>query len=366
MLTAIPSRRFLTFWPLQAGGWLLYTAAMAVSYIPFLHEKGLIVYFTTFLGTAFLESFVIYGLCRTLWRRRIPFLPSLLCCMGASYTLGLACSAVAVWSEIRFGGATADFGWGTVLFGALQGAFILVTWSAFYFGIKHYLDLEEQKARLLAVETTAREAQFRALRYQLQPHFLFNTLNTISSLVVSEQPRLATQMIAKLADLLRNTLDSPDVHFVSLAEELVVMEEYLAIEKVRFGPRLRISIKVSPEAGETQIPRFLLQPLIENTIRHGVSLIPAGGEVTIRAETNNDRLEIAIENDTCDALDRATKPGRGLGLENTRARIKHIYGTQGDLATPGIPSDHFLVTVSIPSMPPRPAQSVFQFDEVVQ
>jgi len=327
--------------------------------------RGLAVFFSTFLGSEFLGSFAIYALCRTLWQRRVPLLASLLCSIGASYMLGLSCSAIATWSEVHLGGATTGFHWGEVLAGAIPGGFVFVTWSAFYFGIKHYLDLEDQKARLLAAEATARESQLRALRYQLQPHFLFNTLNAISSLVVSGQPQLATQMIARLADLLRNTLDSPDQHFVSLAEELAAMEEYLSIEKVRFGPRLQVSIEVSPDAEEVQIPRFLLQPLIENTITHGVSLIPEGGVVTIKAKEHEGRVEIAIENDACQTLDCDARKHHGLGLENTRERIRHIYGAQGFMAISRINGGRFLVTVLIPSRPPG-AKGVFGFGEVAQ
>ena len=349
MQTAIPSRRFLTFWRLQTGGWLLYTGAMGVSYIPLRHVPGLVVYFLTFLGAAFLESFAMYAVCRTLWRRHLPFLPSLLCCLGVAYIFGLSCSAIATWSDIRLGGVTTAFSWGEVFAGAIPGGFVFVTWSAFYFGIKHYMDLEEQKARLLAAEATARESQLRALRYQLQPHFLFNTLNAISSLVVSGQPQPATQMIARLADLLRNTLDSPDRHFVSLAEELAAMEEYLSIEKVRFGSRLHVSIEATPVAQRAQIPRFLLQPLIENAIKHGVSRIHEGGQITIRARAIDSRLEIAIKNDVCEAVDFETIPNPGLGLSNTLARIEHIYGAHGTLSISGLKGVHFLVMLSIPS-----------------
>ena len=96
----------------------------------------------------------------------------------------------------------------------------------------------------------------RALRYQLQPHFLFNTLNAISTLVLDNQPRIATQMIARLADLLRRTLESPDTHQVSLKEEIAVTKEYLALEKVRFGPRLTVTYAIDPETQEAQVPRF--------------------------------------------------------------------------------------------------------------
>src|SRR5271163_5035637 len=131
---------------------------------------------------------------------------------------------------------------------SFEAAIILIAWSALYFGIKHYGTVEEQKDKLMASEATAREAQLQALRYQLQPHFLFNTLNAISALVVSKQPELATEMIAKLAGLLRNPLSFPETHVVTLREELAVTEEYLSIEQVRFGPRLTVSLKVSPKA----------------------------------------------------------------------------------------------------------------------
>ena len=130
----------------------------------------------------------------------------------------------------------------------------------------------------------------------------FNTLNAISSLVVSKQPERATEMIAKLAALLRNTLSFPEAHVVTLREELAVTEEYLSIEQVRFGPRLAVSLSVSPEASEAQVPRFLLQPIVENAIRHGIARCPNGGEVSITASVIEGQLRIDIENDRTEGL----------------------------------------------------------------
>jgi two-component system sensor histidine kinase AlgZ len=231
---------------------------------------------------------------------------------------------------------------------AFEGAIILIAWSALYFGIKHYGTVEEQRARVLASEATAREAQLQALRYQLQPHFLFNTLNAISSLVVSKQPERATEMIAKLAALLRNTLSFPDAHLVSLREELAVTEEYLSIEQVRFGPRLVVSLNVRPEASEAQVPRFILQPIVENAIRHGIARCPNGGEVSITASIIQGQLRIDIENDRTEGLLQSGDEGNGLGLANTKTRLEKLYGDQGCVTVTTAKNNRFLVSMQFP------------------
>jgi two-component system sensor histidine kinase AlgZ len=231
---------------------------------------------------------------------------------------------------------------------AFEGAIVLIAWSALYFGIKHYGTVEEQRSRLLASEATAREAQLQALRYQLQPHFLFNTLNAISSLVVSKQPERATEMIAKLATLLRNTLDVPEVHLVTFREELAVTEEYLSIEQVRFGPRLAVSLNVSPEASEAQVPRFLLQPIVENAIRHGIARCPNGGEVSITASVIEGQLRIDIENDRTEGLLQSGDGGNGLGLANTRTRLEKLYGEHGSVTVTSAQNKRFLVSIQFP------------------
>jgi LytS/YehU family sensor histidine kinase len=232
--------------------------------------------------------------------------------------------------------------------GAFEGAIILIAWSALYFGIKHYGTVEEQRRRLLESEATAREAQLQALRYQLQPHFLFNTLNAISSLVISKQPERATEMIARLAALLRNTLSFPEAHLVTFREELAVTEEYLSIEQVRFGPRLAVSLSVSPEASEAQVPRFLLQPIVENAIRHGIARCPNGGEVSITASVIEGQLRIDIENDRTEGLLESGDEGNGLGLANTKTRLEKLYGEQGIVTVTTAQNNRFLVSMRFP------------------
>ena len=350
MLILDRSRFKLSFWPLQAGGWLLYAIGTVTSNLPLRHEKDVVAFRISFLLSAFLSSFVMYAICRSLWGR-VSLFRALLLCMLACSVLGFGCSSFALWSEIHFGGRPGLFSWWTALSGFTGGTFVLVAWSAIYFGIKQYQALDEEKRLLRASQASAREAQLLALRYQLQPHFLFNTLNAISSLIVGEKPQLATQMISRLAELLRSTLDAPEVHFVTLAEELVAVKEYLSIEEVRFGPRLNVSFAAPPDALAVQIPRFILQPLIENAIRHGIAHLPKGGSIILTAATNADELQLRIENDVAFSSERENGCS-GLGLANTRERIRQIYGARGLLTVLANQPQSFVVSLTIPIATP--------------
>lgn len=347
MLPEVTNRKLPSFWIFQFGGWLIYVLVIAASMIPFRHQANYVAYRRTSLIAEFLCSFLLYVLCHQLWKRRVALFRALLACMVLSALLGVLCAAVAIWSETQVPKSKTVFRWTYALGDGPGEAFVLIAWSALYFGIQHYRMLEEQRARLVRSEALAREAQLQALRYQLQPHFLFNTLNAISTLVLDNQPRIATQMISKLADLLRSSLDSPDVHQVSLAEELEVTNEYLAIEKIRFGPRLLVNMEIDPETRGVLVPRFFLQPLVENAIRHGVAKRTEGGEVQLRAVMLNGILRLEIRNHCSVEADSDAAHG-GLGLANTRTRLKQIYGEAAALETSFDGREWFEVAIRIP------------------
>jgi two-component system sensor histidine kinase AlgZ len=312
-----------------------------------------IAYHSMYLLSGFVCSFPMYGVCHALWRARVPLFRALATCTVSAYGLGILCSAASIWSEIHFGGSREHFHWIYAFAYATGNCFVLLAWSFLYFGIKHYHALLEERRRLQALEVMAREAQMRALRYQLQPHFLFNTLNAISTLVLDNQPRIATQMIARLADLLRRTLESPDTHQVSLKEEIAVTKEYLALEKVRFGPRLMVTFAIGPETQEALVPRFLLQPLVENAIRHGIAKRPEGGNLVLHSEMVGGRLRVRIENDGAEddqpVMRRNTAtPRSGVGLTNTRARLQQMYGFEATLETHATASGTYEVRISMP------------------
>jgi LytS/YehU family sensor histidine kinase len=240
------------------------------------------------------------------------------------------------------------FHWGSALASATSGWFLLFGWSSCYFGVKHFHELEKQKSNLFASQSLLREAQLQALRYQLQPHFLYNTLNAISTLVLQGKSRQATQMIARLGDLLRETLAAPQTHLVSLAEELITTRLYIAIEQMRFESRLVFAEEISDDVLSARVPRFLLQPLVENAVRHGIARLSSGGTLLLKVNRRADTLVVEIVND-CPALPVVVDGRKGLGLVNTQARLEHLYGeNQSITVVPDFTIGKFDVTVRVP------------------
>jgi sensor histidine kinase YesM len=194
----------------------------------------------------------------------------------------------------------------------------------------HYFLLTVETARdaerrVLTSQVSAREAELRALRAQLNPHFLFNSLNSISSLAGSE-PEAARRMCQLLGDFLRTSLSLGARHRVAFAEELALAERYLAVEQVRFGERLSFEKRVDPEAGRCLVPPLLIQPLIENAVKHGVADRIEGGTVCVIASVQDGALEISVENPR--DPDAPPRRGEGLGLENVRQRLSALDARQ--------------------------------------
>ena len=186
------------------------------------------------------------------------------------------------------------------------------------------------RSRGRAMRTTALEAQLaqarlQALKAQLHPHFLFNTLNAISALM-HRDVESADRMIALLSDLLRVSLDKDDRHQVSLREELAILERYLAIERIRFRDRLRIEIDVERPCYDALIPRLILQPLVENSVIHGIALQSTAGLISIRARRTGNRLSVTVADDGPGLLEESPLK-EGVGLSNTRARLAELYGS---------------------------------------
>ena len=217
-----------------------------------------------------------------------------------------------------------------ILLIALKGMFLwswLVYWLIVgawqvYLYYEQYLSSE---LRLERLERSFSEARLNALRMQLDPHFLFNALNTISS-HVERDPRLTRSMIEHLGDLLRMSLESKDKQQVPLAEELNFLDHYLAIQKIRFGDQLKVEIRVDPEVRYALVPSLFLQPLVENAIRHGVSRRGSGGTVTVIAQRSEDKLEIRVLDDGLGLPPGwALENSAGLGLSVTRERIAGLH-----------------------------------------
>jgi two-component system, LytTR family, sensor kinase len=322
--------RLFNFWTLQAVGWGAYGLAVFLATLPYLSDRNVVVHRTAFTVCCFGTTFILHPVCRRLWRRRTPlarsFLIVLLCC----YPLGYVCGAIALALYSRFGMVPHPFSWWDSLTWAtpISNGFVPLSWCALYFGVKYYQAFEVERHRTLLAEKSAREAELRALRYQIHPHFLFNTLNAISTLVIQGQSTAAVSMISRLADFLRATLDDKSANEVSLEEELFLTEQYFEIEKTRLGERLTVKIKLDPTLLSCMVPHLVLQPLVENAIRHGIAPRPGSGQVTISVAKADGRARITVSDD---GLGKAARPtpaenSLGIGLVNTDKRLRELYG----------------------------------------
>jgi signal transduction histidine kinase len=221
----------------------------------------------------------------------------------------------------------------------------------FLIGVAYALAYQrESEARALnasQLETRLIEAQLQSLQRQLHPHFLFNTLNTISGLLRSD-PDGADQMIDRLGDLLRMTLHKSNIQEVPLKEELDVLQKYVEIEQTRFGSRLKVEMHVPPDVLDAQVPSLLLQPLVENAIRHGIAPNARPGWLAVHAQHEGDELVLQIQ-DSGDGLppDRLMALNRGVGLDNTRSRLEHLYHGRYAFTFSNLERG-FCVTVRIP------------------
>ena len=248
---------------------------------------------------------------------------------------------------------------------------LLGGWSALYYAINYFLTVEEQADRLERLEAQATSAQLAMLRYQLNPHFLFNTLNSISTLVLLKQTEPANAMLSRLSAFLRHTLIMEPGSQVTLAQEVETLQLYLDIERMRFEERLRTEFKIDDPARDALLPSMLLQPLVENAVKYAVSPQEEGARISLSARVRGHRLQIKVE-DTGpglagprqgDMLRMHGVPGRptstGVGLANIRNRLAQAYGPNHRFETRSGAGGGFTVLIEIPyetaaAEPPQP------------
>lgn len=231
---------------------------------------------------------------------------------------------------------------------------IVVTWIA----LDYHSRLRDRERAAADLEARLSEARLQSLRSQIQPHFLFNTLNTIASLN-HDDPKAANRMLAQLSQLLRVSLESDARQDVTLEQELAFLKGYLEIEQARFGDRLGVIFDIAPETLTAQVPNLLLQPLVENAVRHGIAPYARPGEVRIAARKVSDRLKIEIS-DTGPGIERVAKnggQGNGIGLINTQARLQQLYGDKQSFKARDGAKGGTVVEVTIP-LHCRPNHSV--------
>ena len=259
----------------------------------------------------------------------------------------------AIWDEFNY--------W---YFGSL---FVFLSWTVLYYGIKYYElhALEHQKlieesvlkeaehARRVEAESAARDAQLRMLRYQLNPHFLFNTLNAINSLVRLGENDKAREMLLFLGEFLRHSLEQDGIENVCLEEELKSLTLYLNIEKARFEDRLTVVFDIEPEARRALVPGMILQPIIENCMKYAIAESEAGGTVRVKARVSEGELQLEVS-DTGPGMDsQQSAQSRGIGLNNTLDRLETLYGSKYVFETRNTTPSGLAIRIHIPLEIPR-------------
>jgi two-component system, LytTR family, sensor kinase len=217
-----------------------------------------------------------------------------------------------------------------------------------HYAVTYYREAQDRALKTSQLDTQLAEAQLQALQRQLHPHFLFNTLNAISALM-HRDVEAADQMLSRLSDLLRMALDQRGHQEITLKDELEFLQKYLEIEQARFGDRLTVEFSIDPETLDAQVPNLILQPLVENSIRHAVAVRIEPGHIAVRARRAGDMLELAVRDNG-----PGMPPGRlagsqsGVGLANTRLRLERLYGASQRLTFTEPPGGGLVVGVSLP------------------
>jgi two-component system sensor histidine kinase AlgZ len=319
------SLQFPSFWTMQTVGWTcFYIVGLAGSMPDLMSRPGVIREHMVSVGFMLLGSSGLRPICRSLVRRSVPWL---------AFALRAALCSLAFGSVIAFAANLTISGiyklkWPAVLGNSVQFTFVFFMWCTLYLSIKQWQQSTLERERFLQAETEAREARLRALRSQLNPHFLFNSLNAVSTLVLDGNTAAATRMLAQIGDLLRTSLDGEVMLEVPLAQEIAFTEQYIAIELTRLGDRLRVDFAVSPETLGAAVPGMLLQPLVENAVRHGIAPVVEGGRIAIESRLREDKLRIVIKNSGRTVSEEQKKSANGIGRSNTAERLRTLYGAE--------------------------------------
>jgi signal transduction histidine kinase len=240
-------------------------------------------------------------------------------------------------------------------------ASILMTWSSLYFGVNAMLDLETERARSVRALKLADSARLRALQSQLNPHFLFNALNGIATLIREGDRTRAADTVDTLSDFLRLTLQKLDSPEIPVREELAFVEQYLRIQRLRFGSSVRTTVDADPETHDALVPTLILQPLVENAVRHGVLARAQGGALSVSIRRRDEVLLITVEDDGPGLGDEGAHP-YGVGFKNSAERLAALYGDDAHMSVgarpygPGFVVVVFLPFRKAPGMPANPAR----------
>jgi sensor histidine kinase YesM len=337
-LERISGHREAAFWGLQVMGWSAYFVAQLLAALFYPDMVGgphkltaYLIVLTIAAGSGFAISCLLRYLFRRVRERRMAVLvPVSLAAIYVGAVVWRLCinEALSFFLDDRI----AAHGVGQFFASVLVSTYLLLLWSALYYGIYFYESVQRERLATARAEGLAREAQLKMLRYQLNPHFLFNTLNAISTLVLERDIERANLAVSRLSGFLRHSLDQDPMKRVTLQQELSALGLYLDIEQLRFASRLTVQFDIDPAARQALVPSLLLQPLVENALKHAIAMREAGGNLRISAHVSGGQLELDVADDGPGLPDGVVPElSRGVGLRNTRERLAVLYGERAAL-----------------------------------
>jgi two-component system LytT family sensor kinase len=356
-IDAAPAKanRNAMFWLLHSLCWLAYAVSHYLGALIYSRPVGYMKVIVAGTIAGFIVSAPLRYVCRRLWR--YPPLVAILGALAAAYVAALIWRLLLSFAYLEY---LPETFWATSVTdyfsGSVQAAYLMASWVGAYFGIRYYESTQLQREAALRASALAQEAQLKMLRYQLNPHFLFNTLNAISTLILDKRNQTANSAVTGLSEFLRYTLDQDPMKRVTVAQEIEALNLYLSIEKLRFGERLTLVYRIEPTAMQALIPSLVLQPLIENAIKYAVAPREQGGTITIAGEMSGQELRLTVSDDGPGMSDLTrVQNGRGVGIRNTRERLQVLYGQRGRVelgdAQPGLRVQLFIPAESVQSWP---------------
>jgi two-component system, LytTR family, sensor kinase len=320
-------KRINPYWYFQIGGWLLFSITNAANFTKS-NKPDLLIFFKFFFFLFFSGILIthvskIFIVKYELTKKKIYTQVFSILILG--FIAGLVFSIVSNWAGLRILGLGANNAFAAKLENLINFSYLSVFWHLIFFAFHFIKNYSKAEIDFLKREAQFKEIELQQLRSQLNPHFLFNSMNSIRALI-DEDPKRARASMTQLSDLLRSALMSDKLKLISIEDELKIVNNYLELEKIRFEERLNFKIdEIKPE-NTFLIPPMLLQTIVENAVKHGISQLPSGGTIDIKFEQENDFINIIVEND---GEIRNNHNTTGIGLENTKKRIELTMNGKG-------------------------------------
>lgn len=348
------SKQSHQFWTLQITGWLGYAFIVFLAIIrpqfddPNFNLSGQIINLIVETMSGFFLSYFQWLLIRRIVH--LPLKNMLFFSFFSAGVLGLIYNVIKIssfkvivhhqhwnesWNMLEFGG------W--LLFSLTT----MFAWTSIFFIMLYNTKLQKEHEMLLRAQTLAKDAQLQMLRYQLNPHFMFNTMNAISTLIYKNENDKANEMLDKLCEFFRYSLDNNAKSKTTFKKELELLDLYLSIEKVRFANRLNVDMQISDEVLKCQVPSMLLQPLVENSIKYAIEPRKEAGNITITAKKNYDRLVLLVI-DNGDGQSNTISTGFGIGMSNTKARLDAMFNGDYEISITDNEQQGTTVSISVP------------------